>query len=104
MNITRLSLWLIGVMVAGLCVWLTVSDQMLKYRFDRIRLGMSSAEVVATLGNPHSIDRCGRFDGNPARNCVREFSYVSPLEFWDVWIISFDKNDRVLRALRYKSP
>ncbi len=83
---------------------LVISDQRLKSGFDRIATGASQAEVTKILGDPYAVVECASFGGKPPAGCTREFSYVSLVTFWDVWVLSFDENDRVVRKLRYKSP
>jgi len=104
MKAIRFMPWLISGIPVILCAWLIIDDQTLRYGFERIKIGMSSAEVMAMLGTPHRIDRCGTWGGDPAINCQREFSYVTLLEFPDVWVVSLDTSDRVSRTLRYRSP
>jgi hypothetical protein len=83
---------------------LIVSDQRLKSGFDQIATGASQAEVIQILGDPRAVVGCASFGGKPLAGCTKEFSYVSAATFWDVWVLSFNANDRVIRKLRYKSP
>jgi hypothetical protein len=83
---------------------LVIGDQRLKSGFDRIATGTSRAEVTKILGDPHAVVECASFGGKTPAGCTKEFSYVSLVTFWDVWVPSFDANDRVVRKLRYKSP
>jgi hypothetical protein len=87
---------------------LVIPDQQLKSGFANIKLGASQSEVVDILGAPHAIVQCGvqcgRFGGRPPPACVKEFSYLSIIIFVDVWIVSFDASERVVRKLSYRSP
>ena len=83
---------------------LVIPDQQLKSGFANIKLGASQSEVVDMLGEPHAIVQCGRFGGRPPPACVTEFSYLSIIIFVDVWIVSFDASERVVRKLSYRSP
>ena len=83
---------------------LAISDQRLKSGFDHIAPGASQAEVIQILGSPHAVVECASFGGKPPAGCTKEFSYVSAVTFWDVWVLSFDGSDHVIRKLRYKSP
>jgi hypothetical protein len=83
---------------------LIMSDQRLKSGFNQIATGASQAEVIQILGDPHVVIDCAYFGGKPPDGCTKEFSYVSAVTFWDVWALSFDANDRVIRKVRYKSP
>jgi hypothetical protein len=87
-----------------LLAWLIISHLSLKSGFASIEHGASQAEVVRDLGEPNSIVRCGSFGGHPPAGCVKEFSYLSILAFTDVWVVSFDSDDRAIRKLRYRSP
>jgi hypothetical protein len=89
---------------AVLLASLVIRDLQLKSEFGYLKLGASRADVVQALGEPHAVVRCGQFGGNPPPDCVKEFSYLSILSFTDVWIVSFDANDAVVRKLRYRSP
>ena len=95
-------------LVTGLLVVLLVSllirDQGLKSAFNEIVMGESQEIVVQKLGQPYAVVECGQFGGTPPVGCAKEFSYVSVLTFWDVWAVSFDASDRVVRKLRYRSP
>lgn len=83
---------------------LAIGDQRLKSGFDHIAPGASQADVIQILGSPHAVVACASFGGKPPTGCAQEFSYVSAVTFWDVWVLSFDASDHVIRKLRYKSP
>src|SRR3984957_17556984 len=89
------------VAILGLLIF---SDQRLKSGYDQIAEGASQAEVRQILGDPHAVLECASFGGKPPSGSTTEFSYFSAATFWDVWVLSFDANDRVIRKLRYKSP
>jgi hypothetical protein len=83
---------------------LIIRHQQFKSDFARITTGASQAEVIKLLGEPFDVVACAAFDGKPPEGCTKEFSYVSIPTFSDVWEISFDANDRVIRKQRYRSP
>lgn len=72
--------------------------------FARVEHGTSQAEVVSALGEPSSVSRCGSWSGSPAVGCSKEFAYLSILAFTDVWVVSFDANDKAVQKHRYRSP
>jgi|EndMetStandDraft_5_1072996.scaffolds.fasta_scaffold846555_2 hypothetical protein len=67
-------------------------------------MGASEAEVIGLLGEPFDVVACAEFGGEPPEGCAKEFSYVTAATFWDVWEVSFDAHDRVIRKVRYRSP
>jgi len=87
-----------------LLAWLIIDHLGLKAGFAGIEHGAAGAEVVQALGEPNSIVKCGSWGGDPPAGCVKEISYLSMLAFTDVWVVSFDANDRAIRKLRYRSP
>jgi hypothetical protein len=87
-----------------LLAWVIIYHLRLKSRFAGIEHGISQAEVVQALGEPNGIFKCGSWGGDPPVGCVKEFSYLSILAFTDVWVVSFDANDKAIRKLRYRSP
>ena len=99
-----LTLGLMIGMPAALLAWLAIGHQQLTSGFNRVALGETQTEVLRTLGEPHGVVECGSFGGTPSADCDREFSYISALTFWDVWVVSFDASNRVIRKLRYRSP
>jgi hypothetical protein len=84
--------------------WLIAHHLRLKSGFAHIEHETSQTEVVAALGEPNSVNECGKWGGNPPVGCVKEFTYLSYLAFPDVWVVSFDANDKAVRKLRYRSP
>jgi len=83
---------------------LMIRQQQFESDFARIAPGATQAEVTRLLGEPFDVVACAEFGGKPPEGCTKEFSYVSAASFWDVWEVSFDANDRVIRKLRYRSP
>jgi hypothetical protein len=59
--------------------------------------------VIRLLGKSYDVVACAEFSGKPPAGCTKEFSYVSAATFGDVWEVSFDANDRVIRKLQ-RSP
>jgi hypothetical protein len=88
----------------ALVAWVIIQHLRLKSGFSGIEHGTSQAEVVQALGEPNSVVKCGSLGGPPPLDCVKEFSYLSILAFTDVWVVSFDANDKAVRKLRYRSP
>jgi hypothetical protein len=88
----------------ALLAWIVIHHLLLKSGFARIEHGTSRSEVVRALGEPNSVNECGKWGGNPPSGCVKEFTYLSILAFPDVWVVSFDAHDRAVRKLRYRSP
>jgi hypothetical protein len=84
--------------------WLITDHLRLKSGFAHIEHGTSQTEVVGSLGEPNSVNKCGKWGENPPVGCVKEFTYLSYLAFPDVWVVSFDDNDKAVRKLRYRSP
>jgi hypothetical protein len=87
-----------------LLAWLIAHHLRLKSGFADIEHGTSQTEVVEALGEPNSVNECGKWGGKPPVGCVKEFTYLSYLAFPDVWVVSFDANDKAVRKLRYRSP
>src|SRR5580704_14258679 len=76
----------------------------LKSGFARIEHGTSRADVIKSLGKPWWVAPCGHWGGLPPSGCVEEIGYTSVVGFTDVWVVSFDADDRAVRKLRYRSP
>jgi hypothetical protein len=72
--------------------------------FAQVEMGESQERVVQRLGLPSAVGQCGGLGGTPPDHCAEELSYISPLVFWDVWVVSVDADNRVVRKLRYRSP
>lgn len=74
--------------------------------FRRIARGQSRANVLRLLGEPNYHDgACGEVE-TPPPGCASEFVYSPPLSAYidpDYFVVSFDKNERVLKADRYHS-
>jgi hypothetical protein len=85
----------------ALLAWIVIHHLLLKSGFAGIAHGASRAEVVRALGEPNSVSECGKWGGNPPAGCVQEFAYLSILAFPEVWVVSFDADDKAMRTLRY---
>lgn len=94
----------IGLLPLILSAWAIIHHLRLKSGFARIERGNSQTEVVRAIDEPNSVARCGKWGGEPPAECVKEFAYLSILAFTDVWVVSFDANDKAVRKLRYRSP
>jgi hypothetical protein len=57
------------------------------------------------MGSPHAVGPCGASgSGSHSADCRRERSYISLLSFSDVWVVFFDRNDRVIGTTHLISP
>jgi hypothetical protein len=95
---------LIASVLVGLPAFLTLRHQNFKDSFAQIEIGASLAEIEKMLGKPYDTVACGGLGGDPPPGCIKELVYISPMIFWDAWMIAFDHGDRVIRKLRYRSP
>jgi hypothetical protein len=95
-----------ALIAAPLCLlaWMVAHHLQLKSGFARVERGTSRADVVESLGEPWWVGACGNWGGRPPSGCVEEIGYLSALTFWDVWVVSFDANDKAVRKYRYRSP
>jgi hypothetical protein len=87
-----------------LLAWAVAQHLRLKSGFSRIKQETSETEVVRAIGEPNSVAQCGKWGGEPLAGCIKEFAYLSILAFTDVWVVSFDADDKAVRKLRYRSP
>ena len=100
----KLTILIIGLLPLILLAWAIIHHLCLKSGFARIERGNSQTEIVRAIGEPNSVAQCGAWGGEPPAGCVKEFAYLSILAFTDVWVVSFDANDKAVRKLRYRSP
>jgi hypothetical protein len=93
------------VVAVPLCflAWLIIHHLELKSGFARIAHGTPKADVIASLGEPWWVGPCD-WGGTPRSGCVSQVGYISLLTFWDIWVVSFDANDKTMRKYRYRSP
>ena len=68
---------------------------------EQVQIGMEEAEVRTLVGPPSAIYRC---DGLKDSNCDHYYIYSPPLQFIGDWLVSFDKQGRVVSKDFEKSP
>jgi hypothetical protein len=76
-------------------------------RFHRVKVGETRQQVRKTLGIPNSYDGpCESGIGEHPRNCAWEYIYSPPLAplMPEHYVVSFSKDDRVIRAEYVSSP
>jgi hypothetical protein len=102
--VKKLAICVAMLLPLSLLAWAITHYLLLKSGFARIQHGTTQAEIVRSLGEPNSITRCGGWGGKPPVGCVKEFAYLSPIAFTDVWVVSFDANDQAVQKFRARSP
>jgi hypothetical protein len=87
-------------------LWLLLSyhhDSRIEQGFSRITSGMDEREVIAMMGKPHTVGKCGELGGAPG-GCTREYLYPAKLSIATTWAIFFDAQGRVIDKDEYQSP
>lgn len=77
--------------------------------FDQIKIGDSKESVIAVMGAPDTVEICRTVsspndtveDKNYQEHCAEQYKYNSPLQ---PYVVSFDKNNRVLAKGYQVSP
>jgi hypothetical protein len=100
----RLSIYVATVLPLVLLAWLGIQHVRLKSGFAEIRRGSPLSEITRLLGPPNWVGKCGEWGGDPPEGCVRDLGFTSVFGFTDVWVVSLDANDMVVRKYRYRSP
>jgi len=102
--VKKLAICVVVLLPLIILAWVIGRYMNLNAGFARIERGNSPADVIRIMGEPNNVAECGRSGGTPAPGCVKEFSYLSVLVFTDLWVVSFDADDKVLRKARLSSP
>jgi HAMP domain-containing protein len=106
MRLSRLILTAAALLAAALVVSCTVRQRFLEDHFADVAKGMPSTQVMAALGGPTSVTRCGEAGGEILAQCAREFVYSDPLAplIPRYYVVSFGKDGRVLSTSVLTSP
>jgi hypothetical protein len=102
--VRKLTILILVLLPLILLAWAIMHHLRLKSGFSRIKQGTSQTEVVRAIGEPNSVEQCGKWGGETPAGCIKEFAYLSIVAFTDVWVVSFDADDKAVRKLRYRSP
>ena len=105
MTTRKIIFGVLGAVPLCLLAWAVAHHLHVKSVFARIVNGTSRADIIASLGEPWWVGVCGNWGGRPPDGCVQEIGYTSALGlFTDLWVVSFDANDKAVRKYRYRSP
>lgn len=100
----RLAIYAAVILPVLFLAWAGIQLAQLKSGFAEVRPGSSLAEITRLLGRPKWVRECGHWGGPAPDGCVSDLGYLSLLAFTDVWVVSLDANDMVVRKYRYRSP
>jgi hypothetical protein len=95
---------LLGAALVASC---TARQRFLENQFTNVATGMSSMQVVAALGKPTTVTRCGEAGGTEdLTQCARDFVYSDPLApmIPRYYVVSFGGDGRVLHTAVLTSP
>jgi hypothetical protein len=95
---------------AGWLSWAIHGDSQLAQGFDTIKTGDNKSDILATLGRPGRVERCGAFFGPLSKDlpvgCDSEYVYAStfaPL-MPQYYVVRFDAGGHVLETVPLSSP